>query len=97
MFEDKYVTQLIQMQVPDIQLEMIVSQLREIKQSLPIFFSRLDPSHFFNLQQPSLVLPLTTVQNVVVLCVSAVGFANAFVQTIKKVIQLESTILFGAE
>ncbi|XP_031474832.1 probable tetraacyldisaccharide 4'-kinase, mitochondrial isoform X2 [Nymphaea colorata] len=70
--------------VPDSQLEMIVSQLMKIKQSLPIFFSRLDPSHFFNLQQPSLILPLTTVQNMAVLCVSAVGFANAFVQTIKK-------------
>ncbi|CAN6445759.1 unnamed protein product [Victoria cruziana] len=70
--------------VPDMQLEMIVSQLREIKKSLPIFFSRLDPSHFFNVQQPSITLPLTTVRDVVVLCISALGFAEAFVKTIEK-------------
>ncbi|PSR85326.1 Tetraacyldisaccharide 4'-kinase precursor [Actinidia chinensis var. chinensis] len=61
------------------------STLRKLNQSLPIFFTRMAPSYFFKVEDTSCKLPLRTVYNMVVLCVSAIGFANAFVQGIEKI------------
>ncbi|PSS06128.1 Tetraacyldisaccharide 4'-kinase precursor [Actinidia chinensis var. chinensis] len=69
----------------DHKLNVIESTLRKLKESLPIFFTRMAPSYFFKVEDTSYKLPLRTVYNMVVLCVSAIGFANAFVQGIEKI------------
>lgn len=69
----------------DKNLNAIESMLWKLKESLPIFFSRMAPSYFFKAGDTSCKLPLRTVYNMVVLCVSAIGFASAFVQGIEKI------------
>lgn len=59
--------------------------MREVKKSLPIFFTRMSPSHFFEVGNINTRIPLDILCNGVVLCVSAIGSAKAFVQGIKKV------------
>lgn len=73
------------LQVLDGHLKVLESMVLEIKQSLPIFFSRMSPSHFFEVWNCDSKLPLTIVHNMVLLCVSAIGFANAFIEAIEKV------------
>ncbi|XXG46680.1 hypothetical protein AAC387_Pa02g1465 [Persea americana] len=70
--------------VLDGHLKVLESMVLEIKQSLPIFFSRMSPSHFFEVWNCDSKLPLTIVHNMVLLCVSAIGFANAFIEAIEK-------------
>jgi hypothetical protein len=59
--------------------------IREVKKSLRIFFTRMSPSHFFEVGNINTRIPLDILCNGVVLCVSAIGSAKAFVQGIKKV------------
>lgn len=59
--------------------------IRETKESLPIFFTRMAPSHFFDVRNFNSKKPLEALCNTIVLCVSAIGSANAFVQGMKKV------------
>lgn len=73
------------MQLSDGQLNDVESLVEEIKQSITVFFSRMSPSHFFSLKNCNSELPLATVNNMVTLCVSAIGFANSFIQAVKKV------------
>ncbi|XP_073115581.1 probable tetraacyldisaccharide 4'-kinase, mitochondrial isoform X5 [Elaeis guineensis] len=73
------------MQVPDTQLRMIESTVHNIDATLPVFHSRMAPSHFFEVKNPHSRLSPRTVQNMVVLCVSAIGFPNAFAQAISKI------------
>ncbi|KAI3986713.1 hypothetical protein MKX01_014251 [Papaver californicum] len=49
------------------------------------FFTRLAPSCFFNVKDCDTKLPLRVRHNMVILCVSAIGSANAFVWAIEKV------------
>ncbi|KAJ4836636.1 hypothetical protein Tsubulata_005484, partial [Turnera subulata] len=62
----------------------IVSLIREVKESLPIYFSRMSPSHFFQVDNINSTMPLGVISGAIVLCVSAIGSANAFVQVISK-------------
>lgn len=62
------------------EIELVV---RNIKASLPIILTRMVLSHFFNLRNITCQMPLRSVHNTVVLCVSGIGFASAFVQGIK--------------
>ncbi|XP_038691075.1 probable tetraacyldisaccharide 4'-kinase, mitochondrial isoform X1 [Tripterygium wilfordii] len=62
-----------------------VLSMREINESLPIFFSRMSPSHFFEIGNINANIPLSVVHNVAVLCVSAIGSANSFVRGMEKV------------
>ncbi|XP_077210999.1 tetraacyldisaccharide 4'-kinase family protein isoform X2 [Tasmannia lanceolata] len=71
--------------VSDKQLKAIESTMREVKENLPIFFTTLSPSYFFEVKNYYSKLSLRAVHNMVVLCVSAIGFANAFVQGIEKI------------
>ncbi|XP_058094865.1 probable tetraacyldisaccharide 4'-kinase, mitochondrial isoform X3 [Magnolia sinica] len=73
------------MQISDRQLRHIKATVREIKETLPILFSRMSPSHFFEVKNCDSKLPLTTVKNMVVLCVSAIGCPNAFVLGIEQI------------
>lgn len=69
----------------DQRINAIESTLRNIKESIPVFFTRMAPSYFFKVKDTSCKLPLRTLDNMVVLCVSAIGFANAFVQGIERI------------
>ncbi|XVF70710.1 hypothetical protein PTKIN_Ptkin11bG0184500 [Pterospermum kingtungense] len=66
-------------------LKDIESVIQEIKVSLPIFYSRMSPSYFFEVRNISTKIDLGAVQNAVVLCVSAIGSADAFVQGMEKI------------
>ncbi|KAL6999272.1 tetraacyldisaccharide 4'-kinase, partial [Sarracenia purpurea var. burkii] len=72
-------------EAPDQNIDSIESMLRRLKESLPVFLTRMAPSCFFNVEDTSCRLPLRIVYNMVVLCVSAIGFPNAFVQGIEKI------------
>ncbi|KAG9143184.1 hypothetical protein Leryth_010126 [Lithospermum erythrorhizon] len=64
-------------------LEAIKSTIWELKASLPIFFSKMEPSYFLKADNPSCKLPLSAVSNAAVLCVSAIGSPDSFFKTIK--------------
>ncbi|KAM6553873.1 hypothetical protein CsatB_014635 [Cannabis sativa] len=65
-------------------LKDIELMVRDVKESLPIFFTTMAPSHFSDVRNFNSNKPLETLCNTIVLCVSAIGSANAFVQGIKK-------------
>ncbi|XP_052206549.1 probable tetraacyldisaccharide 4'-kinase, mitochondrial isoform X2 [Diospyros lotus] len=69
----------------DHDINVIESTLQKLKETLPIFFTRMAPSYFFKVGNTSCKLPLRTVHNMVVLCVSAIGFADAFVQGVERI------------
>ncbi|XP_057963305.1 probable tetraacyldisaccharide 4'-kinase, mitochondrial isoform X4 [Malania oleifera] len=66
-------------------LKDIELMIREVNESIPIFFSRMSPSYFFTAVDINLKIPLKAVCNRVVLCVSAIGFSDAFVQGVGKI------------
>ncbi|XP_015899675.2 probable tetraacyldisaccharide 4'-kinase, mitochondrial isoform X2 [Ziziphus jujuba] len=70
--------------IPEQSLKDVELTVREIKEYLPIFFTRMAPSHFFDVGNINSKKPLTALTNTIVLCVSAIGSANAFVQGMKK-------------
>ncbi|XP_022717909.1 probable tetraacyldisaccharide 4'-kinase, mitochondrial isoform X1 [Durio zibethinus] len=59
--------------------------IQEIKESLPIFYTRMAPSYFSEVRNISIKVHLGAVHNAVVLCVSAIGSADAFVQVMEKI------------
>ncbi|XP_040990450.1 probable tetraacyldisaccharide 4'-kinase, mitochondrial isoform X1 [Juglans microcarpa x Juglans regia] len=59
--------------------------IREVKESLPIFYTRMTPSNFFEVSNINSKLPLGVLCNAIILCVSAIGSANAFVNAIEKI------------
>ncbi|XP_019055902.1 PREDICTED: probable tetraacyldisaccharide 4'-kinase, mitochondrial isoform X4 [Nelumbo nucifera] len=72
------------LQVPSRELKDIELMIREVKKNLPIFLTKLAPSYFFEVKNYCSKLPLTVVSHMAVFCVSAIGFASAFVQEIEK-------------
>ncbi|XP_020530118.1 probable tetraacyldisaccharide 4'-kinase, mitochondrial isoform X2 [Amborella trichopoda] len=75
------------------QLRSIKSRIIEVKDTINIFFSRLVPCYFFEAKNHSSTLPLKLAANTIVLCVSAIGCAEAFVRTIKKLGALHVDIM----
>ncbi|XP_072957221.1 probable tetraacyldisaccharide 4'-kinase, mitochondrial [Typha angustifolia] len=71
--------------VSAMQLKVIESTVRNICATLPIFFSRLVPSHLFGVTNPRLRLPLSLLKDVAVLCVSAIGSPEAFSQAVREI------------
>lgn len=76
------------MQVIEQKLKDIELVIQEMKESLPIFYSRMAPSYFFEVRNISTKIHLGAVQNAAVLCVSAIGSADAFVQGMERVLCL---------
>ncbi|KAF2314207.1 hypothetical protein GH714_024075 [Hevea brasiliensis] len=70
--------------VPEQSLKDIELMMQEVKESLSIFFTRMSPLHFFEVGNINFRIPLDVIQDAIVLCVSAIGSANAFVQGIEK-------------
>ncbi|THU69885.1 hypothetical protein C4D60_Mb08t19140 [Musa balbisiana] len=71
--------------VSDGQLKVIKSKMHTVDACHVVFFTRLAPSHFFEVNNQHSTLPLSVVLNRVVLCVSAIGFPNAFVRAVGKI------------
>lgn len=71
--------------VSDAQLNFIKSNLRNECPTASIYFTRLVPSYLFEVKNPQSKLPLSIVNTMAVLCVSGIGFPNAFVQAITKI------------
>ncbi|KAL0911358.1 hypothetical protein M5K25_019492 [Dendrobium thyrsiflorum] len=70
--------------VSSTRLKNIVSTVQKIHPSLPIFFSRLSPMFLFEVKNPRSKLPLGLAINMVILCVSAIGFPDAFIRGIEE-------------
>ncbi|KAM7251576.1 hypothetical protein ACFE04_023459 [Oxalis oulophora] len=59
--------------------------MQSIKNALPIYFTRMVPSCLFEAENINSKLPLVTLHNAVVLCVSGIGSSSAFVQAVEKI------------
>ncbi|XP_022139742.1 probable tetraacyldisaccharide 4'-kinase, mitochondrial isoform X2 [Momordica charantia] len=66
-------------------IEDIMVTLRQIKDSLTIVFTEMAPSFFFEVTNINYRISLGALSDSVVLCVSAIGSADAFVQTMQKI------------
>lgn len=67
--------------------------MRDIKNSLSVLLTRMAPSYLFEVGNVNAKIALTAVCNAVLLSVSAIGSANAFVQSLQKVFY-DNYILF---
>ncbi|XP_039170718.1 probable tetraacyldisaccharide 4'-kinase, mitochondrial [Eucalyptus grandis] len=65
-------------------LASIESAIREFNKSIKVFFTKMAPSYFFEVVNMNSIIPLEAVSNNVVLCVSAIGSADAFVKSVEK-------------
>ncbi|XP_010666215.1 probable tetraacyldisaccharide 4'-kinase, mitochondrial isoform X2 [Beta vulgaris subsp. vulgaris] len=70
--------------VPEPILMNLKRRIQDIKESLPVFFSRMVSSHFFTVHNVDTKLPLSAVHSRVVLCLSAIGSPNGFVKCVEK-------------
>ncbi|XP_062168797.1 probable tetraacyldisaccharide 4'-kinase, mitochondrial [Alnus glutinosa] len=66
-------------------LKDVELMMRDVKESLPIFYTRMTPSHFFEVANINSELPLEALSDAIILCVSAIGSANAFVNAMEKI------------
>ncbi|CAN6334785.1 unnamed protein product [Urochloa humidicola] len=67
-----------------VQLKAIRSTIEDNAAACSVFYSRLAPSHIFEVKQPLRRLPLNLLNDKIVLCVSAIGCPNAFIHTVKE-------------
>jgi tetraacyldisaccharide 4'-kinase len=68
-----------------VQLKAIRSTIENNAATCSVFYSRLAPSHIFEVKQPLQRLPLNVLKDKIVLCVSAIGCPDAFIHTVKEV------------
>uniref|UniRef100_A0ACD5UX78 Uncharacterized protein n=1 Tax=Avena sativa TaxID=4498 RepID=A0ACD5UX78_AVESA len=69
----------------EVQLENIECTVQDSGATCPVFFSRLAPSHIFEVNQPLQKLPLKVLDGMIVLCVSAIGCPDAFINTVTEI------------
>jgi hypothetical protein len=72
-------------QASEAQLENIKCTVQDSGATCPVFFSKLAPSHIFEINKPLQRLPLRVLDGMVVLCVSAIGCPDAFINTVSEV------------
>ncbi|KAI3804756.1 hypothetical protein L1987_26549 [Smallanthus sonchifolius] len=70
--------------VPNESLSVIESKILDVNRFLPIYLSAMTPSHFLEARNASCQLHLGFIFEKIVLCVSAIGSPNSFVQKIEK-------------
>ncbi|KAK9077559.1 hypothetical protein SSX86_005896 [Deinandra increscens subsp. villosa] len=70
--------------VPNESLSVIKSEILDVNRFLPIYLSSMAPSHFFKAENTSCQLHLGHIFEKTVLCVSAIGSPDSFVQKIEK-------------
>ncbi|KAK4275447.1 hypothetical protein QN277_018529 [Acacia crassicarpa] len=66
-------------------LEDIMSIVRKVKESVPMFFTRMDPSYLIDVRKINSKVPLRVLHKALVLCVSAIGSADSFVKQVQKI------------
>jgi len=59
--------------------------VHEIKKSVPIFFTKMDPTYLFEVGNINSKILLTALHEATILCVSAIGSADPFVKRIQEV------------
>ncbi|XP_062190786.1 probable tetraacyldisaccharide 4'-kinase, mitochondrial [Phragmites australis] len=69
----------------DMQLKAIKSTLEDNGATCSVFYSRLTPSHIFEVNHPLQRLPLNVLNDKIVLCVSAIGCPDAFIHTVREI------------
>lgn len=69
----------------EVQLETIQSTVQDSGATCPVFFSKLSPSHIFEVNQPWQRLPLNVLDGTIVLCISAIGCPDAFIHTVREI------------
>ncbi|WVZ91101.1 hypothetical protein U9M48_037315 [Paspalum notatum var. saurae] len=67
------------------QLKTIRSTIEDNTTTCSVFYSRLAPSHIFEVKQPLRRLPLNMLNDKAMLCVSAIGCPNAFIHTVREI------------
>ncbi|XP_028796755.1 probable tetraacyldisaccharide 4'-kinase, mitochondrial [Neltuma alba] len=65
-------------------LEDIKSIVQKVKESVPVFFTRMDPSYLIDVRTINSKVPLRVVHKALALCVSAIGSADSFVKQVQK-------------
>ncbi|KAG2630462.1 probable tetraacyldisaccharide 4'-kinase, mitochondrial [Panicum virgatum] len=68
----------------EVQLKAIRSTIEENAATCSVFYSRLVPSHIFEVKKPLGKIPLNVLNDKIVLCVSAIGCPNAFIHTVRE-------------
>ncbi|TVU40120.1 hypothetical protein EJB05_13570, partial [Eragrostis curvula] len=69
----------------EVQLEAIKYTIEQKSATCSVFYSRLVPSHIFEVRQPLRRLPLDMLNDKRVLCVSAIGCPDAFVHAVREI------------
>uniref|UniRef100_A0A453BQW8 tetraacyldisaccharide 4'-kinase n=5 Tax=Aegilops tauschii subsp. strangulata TaxID=200361 RepID=A0A453BQW8_AEGTS len=67
------------------QLETIARTVQDSGTTCSVFFSKLAPSHIFEVHQPLQRLSLNVLDGMIVLCVSAIGCPDAFIHTVREI------------
>lgn len=75
------------------QLKEIRSTIEDNAATCSVFYSKLAPSHIFEVKQPLQRLPLKMLNDKVVLCVSAIGCPDAFIHTVSEVVYFSALLL----
>ena len=75
------------------QLKAITSTIEDNAATCSVFYSRLAPSHIFEVKQPLLKLPLNVLNDKIVLCVSAIGCPDAFIHIVREVLYFFALLL----
>ncbi|KAL6880375.1 hypothetical protein ACP4OV_011940 [Aristida adscensionis] len=69
----------------EVELKAIKSTIEDNGAKCPVFYSRLAPSHIFEVNQPLQRFPLSMLNDKIVLCVSAIGCPDAFIHTVREI------------
>ncbi|KAI4378247.1 hypothetical protein MLD38_015751 [Melastoma candidum] len=70
--------------VPKKELKRVEATLREANKSIHTFFTRMMPMNFHKVGDMNSEIPLEAVRGRVVLCLSAIGSPDAFIQSVEK-------------
>jgi len=68
----------------EVQLKAIRSAIEENAATCSVFYSRLVPSHIFEVKKPLRKIPLNVLNDKIVLCVSAIGCPDAFIHIVRE-------------
>ena len=75
------------------QLKAIRSAIEENAATCSVFYSRLVPSHIFEVKKPLRKIPLNVLNDKIVLCVSAIGCPDAFIHIVREVLYFFALLL----
>lgn len=65
-------------------IDALNSTIRKANKSAPIFFTKMTPIYFFPCRELSTTLSIGAVENAIVLCLSGIGHADSFIQSVKR-------------